>query len=99
MTIDALGQALDGDARRLGFDTPHNRGLGVRLTPMDPFADPALNVCINASLSLPCCRDKYVTVGADSLVFYMSCVSDTPLLTFLDDWVRAWRGEIRGCAS
>ncbi len=62
-----------------------------------------LNVWLNALLTLPCCHcgeEKYVTVcgdTADALVFYMpsSPRGAQPLCTFLDDWIRAWRGECR----
>ncbi len=85
------------------YDTPHNRRIGVGLrVGIKPVWDPVLNVRLNAFLTLPCCRcgeEVYVTVNGDTLVFYMP-LSDPqrgarPLCAFLDDWIRAWRGEDR----
>jgi hypothetical protein len=90
------------------YDTPHNRRIGVGLlVGIPPVWDPVLNVRLNAFLTLPCCRcgeNRYVTVNGDTLVFYMPSSSDPqqqqqrgarPLCAFLDDWIRAWRGEDR----
>jgi hypothetical protein len=85
------------------YDTQHNRRIGVGLrVGIPPVRDPVLNVQLNALLTLPCCHcgeEVYVTVNGDTLVFYMP-LSDPqrgarPLCAFLDDWVRAWRGEDR----
>lgn len=111
VTIDALGQVLDRDdltttperdPKQSCYDTPHNRALGVGLLVGIPLAwDSVLNVRYNAFLTLPCCRcgeNRYVTVNGDTLMFYMPSSPQRgaqPLCAFLDDWIRAWRGEGR----
>jgi hypothetical protein len=100
LTLADVEQVLDADPRK-GYTrmllTPHNVRLGVQLEVIHPFVEPGTGILINGRLDMPRSSEKWVTLDKDtrSLVFYMACNSDATLCDFLDDWIRAWRGEER----